>query len=189
MANYLPLCRDCSFLRPPLVYSISSTFSLPGTCWNLLPLITFFLLFTFVGFYPFYSSVIFMRFQKAEYCGSAGEESTCNVEDLGLIPGLGRSPGEGKGYPLQYSGLENSMDCIVLGVAKSWRRLRDFHFTYFELWNDRLFPLNSSIWSMEHVWFPNALGTWSDCHSQIPKENDPLPPSSLVFIGSLWKLT
>jgi len=74
--QYPPCLWDCSFLRPPLVYSISSTFSLPGTCWNLLPLITFFLLFTFVGFYPFYSSVIFMRFQKAEYCGSAGEEST-----------------------------------------------------------------------------------------------------------------
>ena len=43
-------------------------------------------------------------------CGSAGQESACNVGDLGLIPGLGRSPGEGKGYPLQYSGLENSMD-------------------------------------------------------------------------------
>ena len=43
-------------------------------------------------------------------CGSAGKESTCNAGDLGLIPGLGRSPGEGKGYPLQYSGLENSMD-------------------------------------------------------------------------------
>ena len=43
-------------------------------------------------------------------CGSAGKESACNVGDLGSIPGLGRSPGEGKGYPLQYSGLENSMD-------------------------------------------------------------------------------
>ena len=51
--------------------------------------------------------------------GSAGKESACNVGDLGLIPGLGRSPGERKGYPLQYSNLENSMDCIVLGVAKS----------------------------------------------------------------------
>ena len=50
--------------------------------------------------------------------GSAAEESTCNVGDLGSIPGLGRSPGEGKGSPLQYSGLENSMDCIVHGVAK-----------------------------------------------------------------------
>ena len=45
-------------------------------------------------------------------CGLAGKESTCNVGDLCLIPGLGRSHGEGKGYPLQYSGLENSMDCI-----------------------------------------------------------------------------
>ena len=52
-------------------------------------------------------------------CGLAGQESTCNVGDLGLIPGLGRSPGEGKSYPLQYSGLENSMDCIVHGVSKS----------------------------------------------------------------------
>ena len=51
--------------------------------------------------------------------GSAGKESACNAEDLGSIPGLGRSPGEGKGYPLQYSGLENSMDCIVHGVAES----------------------------------------------------------------------
>ena len=52
-------------------------------------------------------------------CGSAGKESACNAGDLSLIPGLGRSPGEGKSYPLQYSGLENSMDCIVHGIAKS----------------------------------------------------------------------
>ena len=52
-------------------------------------------------------------------CGSAGKESTCNSRDLGLIPGLGRSPGEEKGNPLQYSGLENSMDCILIGVAES----------------------------------------------------------------------
>ena len=51
--------------------------------------------------------------------GSAGEESACNVGDLGLIPGLGRSLGEGKGYPLQYSGLDNSMDYSVHGVAES----------------------------------------------------------------------
>ena len=52
--------------------------------------------------------------------GSAGKESACNVGDLGLIPELGRSPGEGRGYPLQYSGLEKSMGCIVHGVAESW---------------------------------------------------------------------
>ena len=50
---------------------------------------------------------------------SVGKESSCNAGDLGLIPGLGRSPGEGKGYQLQYSGLENSMDSVVHGVAKS----------------------------------------------------------------------
>ena len=55
-------------------------------------------------------------------------ESTCNAGDLGSIPGLGRSPGEGKSYPLQYSGPENSMDCIVHGVAKTWTGLSDFHF-------------------------------------------------------------
>ena len=63
----------------------------------------------------------------ANYCGSAGKESACDAGDLGLIPGLGGSPGEGKGCPLQYSGLENSTDCIVHGVAKSWTRLSDVH--------------------------------------------------------------
>ena len=51
--------------------------------------------------------------------GSAGKESTCKVGDLGSVPGLGASPGEGKGYPLQYFGLENSMDYIVHGVTKN----------------------------------------------------------------------
>ena len=50
--------------------------------------------------------------------GSASEESACNVGDLDLIPGLGKYPGGGKGYPLQYSGLENSMECIAHGVTK-----------------------------------------------------------------------
>ena len=58
---------------------------------------------------------------------SAGKESTCNMGDLGLIPGLGRSPGEGNGYPLQYSGLENSMDYIVQGITNSWTRLSDLY--------------------------------------------------------------
>ena len=62
-------------------------------------------------------------------CGSGGEESACNVGDLGLIPGLGRSPGEGKGYLLQYSGLENSMD-IVHGVLKSRTQLSGYHFHF-----------------------------------------------------------
>ena len=58
---------------------------------------------------------------------SASKESTCNAGDPGLIPGLGRSLGERKGYPLQYSGLENSVDYTVHGAAKSLTRLSDFH--------------------------------------------------------------
>ena len=73
---------------------------------------------------------------KIKYSSSAGKESTCNVGDLGSIPGLRRSPGEVKGYPLQYSCLENSMDYIVHGVAKSQTRLSDFHFTN-RKWEER----------------------------------------------------
>ena len=66
--------------------------------------------------------------------GSDGKASACIVEDLGLIPGLERSPGEGNGNPLQYSCLENSMDggawnATVHGVAKNWTQLNDFTFT------------------------------------------------------------
>ena len=61
---------------------------------------------------------------------SVGKESSCNAGDLGSIPGLGRSPGEGKDYPLQYSGLENCIKCIVHGVSKSRTRLSDFHFHF-----------------------------------------------------------
>ena len=64
-------------------------------------------------------------------CGSAGKESAWNVGNLGSIPGLGRSPGEGKGYPLQYSCLKSSLDCIVHGVTKSQTPLSDFHFHFF----------------------------------------------------------
>ena len=59
--------------------------------------------------------------------GSAGKESACSAEGLGSIPGLGRSPVEGNGYPLQYSGLGNSMDCVVHGIAKSQTRLSSFY--------------------------------------------------------------
>ena len=65
-------------------------------------------------------------------CGSAGKESACTEGDLYLILALGISPGERKGYPLQYSGLENSMDCIIYGVAKRQTRLSNFHYTLLE---------------------------------------------------------
>ena len=73
----------------------------------------------------------FRKFRKKKEAGpggSDGKESACNAGDLGLIPGSGSSPGERNGYPLQYSGLENSIDCIVHVVAKSWTGLSDFHF-------------------------------------------------------------
>ena len=63
-------------------------------------------------------------------CGSAGKESACNVGNLGSIPWLERSPGEGKGYPFQYSGLAKSMNCIVHVVTKSRTQLSDFHFQF-----------------------------------------------------------
>ena len=67
---------------------------------------------------------------KSISCGSAGKESTCSMGDLVSVPGLGRFPGERNGYPLQYCGLENSIDCIVHGVTKSWTWLSEFHFTF-----------------------------------------------------------
>ena len=87
---------------------------------------------------------------------SVGKESACNAGDLGSIPGLGRSPGEGEGYPLQYSGLENSMDCIIHRVTKSRTRLSDFHFTSPHVAKVRvpllgrgLSDLNFSLWPRE----------------------------------------
>ena len=64
---------------------------------------------------------------------SVGKESACNAGDPDLIPGLGRCTGEEKGYPLQYSGLENSMGCIIHGVTKSWTQLSDFCFYLSEM--------------------------------------------------------
>ena len=85
--------------------------------------------------------------------GSAGKESARNAGDLGSIPGLGRSPGEGNSCPLQYSGLENPTDCIVHGVTKSRTRLSDarFHFQ----------------WSLQlHLLLAGALGH-VPCHSEL----------------------
>ena len=71
------------------------------------------------------STLTASSFRMAFPGGSAGKESACNAGALGSIPGLGRSPGEGHGYPLQYSGLENSMDCIIPGVSKSlWQQIQ-----------------------------------------------------------------
>ena len=81
--------------------------------------------------HPMVTSYITIVHYQARFPGSsAGKESACNAGDPGLIPGSGRSAGEGNGYPLQYCGLENSMDCIVHGFAKSQTWLSDFHFHF-----------------------------------------------------------
>ena len=77
--------------------------------------------------------------------GSAGKESACSPGDLGLISGLGGSSGEGNGYPLHYSGLENSMDCIVHGVAKSQTQLSNFHFTFILYMRKLMFNRESEL--------------------------------------------
>ena len=107
---------------------------------------------------------------------SVGKESACNAGDLGLIPGLGRSPGEGKDYRLQYSGLENSMDCIVHGVAKEldtaeWLSLpvisskvfnrieKNVYPSYISSLNDKAFSV-SSLSIIFPVYFCITLSQW-----------------------------
>ena len=94
---------------------------------------------------------------------SAGKESTCNVGDLGTITGLGRSPRKGKGYPLQYSGLKNSMDCIFHGVTKSEIWLSDFHFPgVYEMKPGKAFlVVNSSTLFLETVPSMGPFCQWS----------------------------
>ena len=76
--------------------------------------------------FPYPHQVLSLIFNCSN--SSVGKESACSAGDPGSIPGLGRSPGEGNSYSLQYSGLENSMDCVVHGVAKSQTRLSNFQF-------------------------------------------------------------
>ena len=86
--------------------------------------------------------------------GSAGKESAYNARDLGSTPELGRSYGKGNSYPLQYSGLENSMDCIVHGVIKSWTPLRDFHFHIWGILNSQI----CRVW--RHIGRCQGYGRW-----------------------------
>ena len=107
---------------------------------------------------------------------SVGKESTCNAGDPGSIPGLGRSPGKGKGYPLQYSGLENSMDCIVHGVTKSQTRLSDFHFHFDYDHSDGcvvistvvLICISLIISHIEHLWLSVYLLWRNVCLDFLP---------------------
>ena len=97
-----------------------------------------------------------------------GKESACNVGDMGLIPGLGRPSGEGNGYPLWYSCLENPVDrgawwATVLGVAKSWTRLRDFHFHsvyMYVRWHKLLWKFKSGIFGGAPFYDSFCLFVW-----------------------------
>ena len=89
------------------------------------------------------STPVFLGFPS----DSADKESACIVGDLDSIPGLGWSPAEGKGYLLQYSGLENFMDCIVHGIAKSRAWLMDFHFH----WMCLVFIVLIAIWCLKQL--------------------------------------
>ena len=105
---------------------------------------------------------------------SVGKESTCNAGDLGSVPGFGRSPGEGKGYPLQCSCLENSMDCIVHGVAKNRTQLSNFHFTTIlrklyvnssvlaQHWYTRIFPRALKLVIFFLQWCARIPSRWLD---------------------------
>ena len=106
-------------------------------------------------------------------CGSAGKESACNAGDLGSIPGLGRSPGEGKGYPLQYSGLENSMDCTWgRRVGHDWATFTSLHLggVIRNMWTGggmRLTTMKNL--SVGNTWEAglNVIFIWSTCQFSI----------------------
>ena len=104
-------------------------------------------------------------------CSSAGKESACNAGDLGSIPGLGRSPEEGKRYPLQYSGLDNSMGCVVHGVTKSQTRLSDFHFYHLirrvgDPYNDVLSRKSENGKKIQDEWGNYCTTTWWQSEEQ-----------------------
>ena len=94
---------------------------------------------------PVLTSILTTQISHHFLGGSTGKESTHNAGDLGLIPGLRRCSREGTGYPLQYSGLKNSVDCIVHGVAKNWTHLSDFHFLTSIVTAEKAIPL--TIWT------------------------------------------
>ena len=115
-------------------------------------------------------------------CGSAGKESTWNADDLGSLSGLERSPGEGKGYLLQYYGLENSMDCIAYGVAKSRTQISDFHFASELTKQAQVFFF---VWLLGVFFFFFPWRLHKQCLTEIvPNHN--FYSKSYDFLHSLW---
>ena len=120
--------------------------------------------------------------------GSAGKEPACTEGVLGLIPGLGRSPSEGKGYPLQYSGLENSMSCIVHVLPKSQTQLSDFHFVSLH-WVSSKGPFESYkcyLFDKKYLIFHSTKGAFCKADLGILKKKKKLivvPQKSFLTLG------
>ena len=121
---------------------------------------------------------------KSFPCGLAGKESTCNVGDLGSIPALGRSSEEGKSHPPQYSGLENSMDCIVhrgREELETTERL-SLHFTLYPSWNGAgaYGPCSSCLMPAFHLWknFSQKISLTKEGKNAETKENSERRPQN-----------
>ena len=95
--------------------------------------------------------------------GSAGKESACDARDLGLIPGLGRCPEKGKGYPLQYSDLENFMNCIVHGLQRVANNINTFILLVFIVSND--------------------ISSWTSLIAQLVKNPPAMQEIPVQFVG------
>ena len=119
------------------------------------------------------------------------KESAFNVRDLGSIPGLGRSSGEGKGYPLQYSGLENSMDSIVHGVTKSQTRLSDLSLTS-QAWaccvsGKKKKKIKSEAWIQIASSAPLCPLTWEWLgKNNTLREEERRGDVSAIWVGGIW---
>ena len=119
--------------------------------------------------------MVFLPLEKVRWGCEAWNSCGVFVENLGSIPGLGSSPGERNGYPLQYSGLENSMDCVVHDITKSQKRLSDFHFHFF--WGFLVAQLVKIL--------PAVQETWVQSQGQKdPLEKEMAPHSSILA----WKI-
>ena len=128
--------------------------------------------------FSLFSITLFIKHQGFSG-GSAGKESACSAGDLGSVPGLGWSPGKGKGCPLQYSGLKNSMDCIVYGVAKELatteRIKHELYFLYFLFLKAMLYSVHVS--TVHH--------TFSSCFHSKQMYSSPLARVLQVFPGEV----